>query len=582
MQKTIYPFGQTGQLPTGVGIVDDVHTAAVDKALSARMGKYLNDRIGEELNDLDVDSLEVFDCSLGTGQWYGAGRHKTIAVTPGQRLYLTFTHSSSLNNSIAYFAWLTDFTDPPTSQADIPFVSGTARLEVEIGVTQELTAPEGAAFLVINRLDGGGNTQDWSVKVVLDDQKSIYSKLDECQLEKLPRLLDYVSPPAPPIESMIDISEISVQSYGLQLQGNVWADTAARHIAIPVIPGNKLKIVFAAASSPSNTIAFWAWFTSAYQAPITIGANIPYVDGTSVNNANLNNPLYVTVPAGASFLCLNVRNSTRSVESWEIYHTTADRAENSVTEQLAGIGQYSGAGRLKVISWNVGHFCLGAGYDTCITHEQYAEMRTKWAKKINDFGAEIFGACEYNLNFVNASGDDPAITAKDAILSLYPFNAIGSQYQYLLNAIFSIYKITASSQVLFSTGGQTRYYIVAETQLWGHVVKIVETHLDTDSGGRRPAQIAKLIADFANDPYVIIMGDFNCADIAEYKPFTNAGYRMANGGYLGTLLTWNATIPQTPADNIVCKGFAIRKIETFGDDTLTDHFAIMAELSLIP
>lgn len=39
--KTVYPYGTDGQLPSGVGIINDLVTGGADKALSAEMGKVL-------------------------------------------------------------------------------------------------------------------------------------------------------------------------------------------------------------------------------------------------------------------------------------------------------------------------------------------------------------------------------------------------------------------------------------------------------------------------------------------------------------------------------------------------------------
>ena len=115
----------------------------------------------------------------------------------------------------------------------------------------------------------------------------------------------------------------------------------------------------------------------------------------------------------------------------------------------------------------------------------------------------------------------------------------------------------------------------------GKRIRVIAVHFATDAS-TRAREITDVINQTSNDDYVIIMGDMNASSISEYDPFVAAGFTMANGGYLGSLLTWNATSPTVPADNIVCKGFAMKKIELFGDATLTDHKAIMAELTLIP
>lgn len=43
--KTVYPFGTGGQLPSSIGIINDLITGGADKALSAEMGKELNETI---------------------------------------------------------------------------------------------------------------------------------------------------------------------------------------------------------------------------------------------------------------------------------------------------------------------------------------------------------------------------------------------------------------------------------------------------------------------------------------------------------------------------------------------------------
>lgn len=44
---TVYPFGTGGQLPSGIGIINDLTTGGADKALSAEMGKVLSDQAAQ-------------------------------------------------------------------------------------------------------------------------------------------------------------------------------------------------------------------------------------------------------------------------------------------------------------------------------------------------------------------------------------------------------------------------------------------------------------------------------------------------------------------------------------------------------
>lgn len=61
---TVYPFGTDGSLPSSVGIINDLVTGGVDKALSAQQGVVLNERITSVMNSglgvIEVDEDGIF------------------------------------------------------------------------------------------------------------------------------------------------------------------------------------------------------------------------------------------------------------------------------------------------------------------------------------------------------------------------------------------------------------------------------------------------------------------------------------------------------------------------------------------
>lgn len=578
-QQTIYPFGPDGQLPSGVGIINDLTTGGADKALSAQMGKVLNENIiGQATFEINSDDLEESAGNLGIGgKWMSVGKHSVIPVTPGDVIHVVFVKSSAPDNTQAYCGWLTAQYAPPYAAGDsIPYCSGESRRTAQIGVTYDLIAPADAAYFVINRVDGTAQVQTWEISGETSDPGTVWAAVNKLQrdLDGVPEdvtaLLDYVGLPEPIVETEIDLSQYAIVAPSLPA-GSTWASiiSRARHQAIPVTPGDRLKLTFTHSSDAANIYAYWAWVTSQYVQPVVIGSDIPFVSGeSSRNTATLGEPLYLEVPEDAAYLLLNRVDGVNHSQFWELYQTTATEKPKTLTERVDELsGDGAASGKVKVCTWNLEHLYEGAA-------------RSVWRAKINDFGADIFGACEYNAEF---TPEDPAPETRDAIFSLYPFAGMGTNPGFTnRNALFANFPINNFEQKYFATGS-ARGYVVSEISIGGRVVKVAEAHLATDAEQpARTQQIAELITAFQNDSHVIIMGDFNCADIAEYAPFENAGYRMANGGYLGTLLTWNATEPQSPTDNIVCKGFAIGKIETFADATMTDHFALMAELTIIP
>lgn len=60
--QTIYPYGQDGELPSNIGLVNDLVTGGADKALAAEQGKILNIKIDsifeDSLNEADLDVID--------------------------------------------------------------------------------------------------------------------------------------------------------------------------------------------------------------------------------------------------------------------------------------------------------------------------------------------------------------------------------------------------------------------------------------------------------------------------------------------------------------------------------------------
>jgi len=57
--KTVYPYGTGGSLPSSIGLINDLTTGGVDKALTAEQGKVLGERQGDSSNSLA--DLEIMD-----------------------------------------------------------------------------------------------------------------------------------------------------------------------------------------------------------------------------------------------------------------------------------------------------------------------------------------------------------------------------------------------------------------------------------------------------------------------------------------------------------------------------------------
>lgn len=82
--ETIYPYGTNGQLPSSIGVINDLITGGADKALSAEMGKeikrnYLNAL--DEITTPENTETTAVTSFINGQQWYGYG--KSVGSTWG-------------------------------------------------------------------------------------------------------------------------------------------------------------------------------------------------------------------------------------------------------------------------------------------------------------------------------------------------------------------------------------------------------------------------------------------------------------------------------------------------------------------
>ena len=318
---------------------------------------------------------------------------------------------------------------------------------------------------------------------------------------------------------------------------------------------------------------------------VTLGSAPDFCAGTTLIQVSDTTPHTYDIPEDCRYFYAYVWSGSNAAGSEVVAPTVSVElfSDNNSSSESTTVDP--GFIKLRYMHWNVGHFSLGNNSDTTTTYSDYPTQHAKWVQHVNTINADVFGCCEYNTNFVNASGNDPAIVARDDIFAPYAYAYVGTKTGYNQQALFSNKRFTSYNEIVYSQVYQNgRYYLVGSMPLGKHVVKFVETHLDLNQGTHtdgsiRLAQIQQLISDFSNDDYVVIAGDFNVASASEYDTFKTAGYNMVNHGYLGDIMTQPEK--SAYADNIICKGFSINNIQTVEDLTVTDHKGIYADLTLL-
>ena len=277
---------------------------------------------------------------------------------------------------------------------------------------------------------------------------------------------------------------------------------------------------------------------------------------------------------------LNETPSGKIAYASQVFDEAKGKFQSQINEEGGGA-----AIKFRYAHWNIGHFTYYDGRQGSATPDipvaNSEAMAIRYKKAINAIDADVLGVCEDDPIF-----DVEGNTSLGKLYYKYNIKYQGTKHNYMCASIYANLPLTVKSvtEVKYPRTVQAnRYYKLMVASLNGHTVKIVETHLDWDQGDSgatyRAAQIQKLIADFANDQYVIISADFNTVSTTEYDAFTSAGFELANHGYIGDLITHRG---QSYLDNIVCRGFKISNIKveesTF---ELSDHACISCDLEMI-
>lgn len=152
--QTVYPFGTGGNLPSSVGIINDLTTGGADKALSAEMGKVLNGLPGaEEVFDLSTLTKYAFTIS-SNGTWTqatGGSSARSVIVDLTNVVNIKIT----MDGSGGVIAFLKSVN--MVSGGAVDFSSSyTSRISLNNNTTTEYSKPYDANFLYVaaNNTDG--------------------------------------------------------------------------------------------------------------------------------------------------------------------------------------------------------------------------------------------------------------------------------------------------------------------------------------------------------------------------------------------------------------------------------------------
>lgn len=224
---------------------------------------------------------------------------------------------------------------------------------------------------------------------------------------------------------------------------------------------------------------------------------------------------------------------------------------------------------------NYGHWNRGVGNG--VADEATAEKLSAWNALMSDANLDILCGQEWCEDF-NKSG---TVSSSESIF------AAAFPYQYSSSANHG--KNTASKYHFSSYSlecypdNTKRDYTVGYVTVNGKKVCVINAHNSTgtteEAIATRKKEYEHLISLMRREEYVILCGDFNAeVSVDEWKPFTDAGFRMANNGDFGSFVTCE---PDYCIDNIIVSpNIKIKSVEVV-EDTLSDHNMLIADLQLL-
>lgn len=144
--QTVYPYGTGGQLPSSIGIINDLKTGGADKALAAEQGKIIGGLLYVN-KQIDL-SLFGYDRGLigAGGKWTSTNLHHytQIKVAPGE-VYTIVAHATNYS-SYAFLSELGNWEKSGTP----PYATGESnRHDISAGSEVTITIPEGCSYLYI-------------------------------------------------------------------------------------------------------------------------------------------------------------------------------------------------------------------------------------------------------------------------------------------------------------------------------------------------------------------------------------------------------------------------------------------------
>lgn len=149
--KTVYPYGTGGSLPSSIGIINDCTTGGADKALAAQQGVVLNNKLndikggGEWTEDVDLATYEQYDFLINNQNKWEANNTARCVIIPLEDVTKVSVEMDGGNGMIAFLQnnSIVDANTPSFS------ASYQGRIQILDGGSGEYDVPDDALYLYV-------------------------------------------------------------------------------------------------------------------------------------------------------------------------------------------------------------------------------------------------------------------------------------------------------------------------------------------------------------------------------------------------------------------------------------------------
>lgn len=310
--STVYPYGTGGSLPSSIGLVNDLNTGGVDKALTAEQGKAIN----HELNGFvtqDISSLTEYNFVIDatTYEWRALSNYTCVFLPV--RIGETYLIQANLNR-ISRIAIMKDNSHKNGVPAN--FATGCSLVRIEAGTYYQVSIPADGAYMYILTVNNSNDSTPNSIALVNNKNEDASKRIDVINSQDISSNL--------PVYNSITINSSNLW----QISGGTDLNKFAC-VLVPITPGERYIVV----SNETNGI-------------FAILASDTIVDETSPDFCNdypnrlrlaPHNSYAFTAPADAAFLYITTKSSNNDYDTYAAI-------PKPIAEQFQEIGTGSSSG----------------------------------------------------------------------------------------------------------------------------------------------------------------------------------------------------------------------------------------------